>query len=186
MARHIENIQLDKSDDFVHSVMNNYLQKNGFILSDLKGESVYRAGDRFSEGYRYLKWSYANGVLKLEAWLKGPFGRESSLKGLLFYDRKTLYKNSLEDLMAALQQTAPVHSTDNERMAVMSLLLGILAFIIMNPVFCVIFATLSITLAQIGLRSNKSGWAKAGRICAIVSLLTTSILCLTNIFAQFI
>ena len=186
MARHIEHIHLDKSDEFVLSVMNNYLQKNGFILSDWKGESVYRAGDRFSEGYRYLKWSYVNGVLNLEVWLIGLFGRECSLKGLFLYDRKTLYKHSLEDLMAALQQTAPVHSTDNERMAVLSLLLGILAFLVMHPVFCVILAALSLTLAQIGLKSNKSAWAKIGRICATVSLLTTSIICLMSFCTHFI
>lgn len=186
MARHIEHIQLDKSEDFVLSVMNNYLQKNGFTVSEQNGESVYRTGNNYPDGYRYLKWSYANGVLKLEAWMKGLFGKECNLKGLLHYDRKTLYRQSLEDLTAALQQTAPVHSTDSDRMAVLSLLLGILAIIILKPVFCLIFATLSLILAQIGLHSNKAGWAKMGRICAIVSLLTTSIICLMGIFQHII
>ncbi len=186
MARYIEHIHLDKPDDFVLTVMNNYLQKNGFIITDLKNESVYRAGNRFSEGYRNLKWSYVNGVLNLEAWLDGPFGLECNLKGLFLYNRKILYYQSLEDLMAALQQVAPVHSVDNDRMAVISLLLGILAFIIMNPVFCLIFAILSTTLAEVGLKSNKSGLAKAGRICSIVSLLTTSIISLMNLYIQFI
>ncbi len=186
MARHIEHIHLDKPDDFVLTVMNNYLQKNGFSLSDLKGESVYRTGDRFSEGYRYLKWSYTNGVLNLEAWLRGPFGGECNLNGIIHYDRKVLYKQSLEDLLATLKQTAPVHDTDSERMAVLSLLLGIMAFICFNPVLCVIFAVLSLTLAQIGLHSGRAGWAKAGRICSTVSLLTTSIVCLMNLFVQFL
>lgn len=186
MARYFERIQLDKPDDFVLTVMNNYLQKNGFIVSDLKNETVYRAGNRFWDGYRYLKWSYVNGVLNLEAWLAGPFGLEYNLTGILLYDRKTLYHQSLEDLRASLQQIVPVHSVDNERMAVISLLLGILALIIMNPVFCLIFAILSVTLAEIGLKSNKSGLAKAGRICATVSLLTTSIISLMNLYIQFI
>lgn len=180
MARYREHIQLDKPEDFVHTVMNNYLQKNGFIIIDLKNESVYCAGNHFTERSRYLKWSYVNGVLNLEAWLGGPFGLEYSLNGVFLYARKTLYYQSLEDLRAALQQAAPVHSVDNERMAVISLLLGILAFIIMNPIFCLIFATLSTSLAEVGLQSNKSGLAKAGRICAIVSLLTTIVISIIN------
>jgi len=186
MARYIERIQLDKPDDFVLTVMNNYLQKNGFMVSELKNETVYRTGNRLSDGYRYLKWSYVNGVLNLEAWLAGPFGLEYNLKGVLLYDRKTLYHQSLEDLKASLQQIAPVHSVDNERMAVISLLLGILALIILNPIFCLIFAILSATLAEVGLKSNKSGLARAGRICATVSLLTTSVISLINFYIQFI
>lgn len=186
MARHIEHIQLDKPDDFVLSVMNNYLQKNGFVMSDLKGESVYRAGDRFSDGYRYLKWSYTEGALKLEAWLRGPFGSECNLKGPLHFDKKVLYRHSLEELIAALQQTAPLHKSNHEIAAISSLIFGVFAFISFHPVLCVIFATIAVTLAKIGLRSGKAGWAKAGRICATVSLLTTSIVCLMNLYIQFI
>lgn len=186
MARHIEHIHLDKPDDFVLSVMNNYLQKNGFTLSERKEESVYRAGDHFLDGFRYIKWSYTNGVLNLEAWLAGPFGSEWNLKGYIGYAQKRLYRRSLEQLTAALQQTAPVYSTDGRKAAIFSFVFGVLALICMNPAFCIIFAAVSTSLAQIGLISNLSGWAKAGRICAIVSLLTTSIICLMDLAIQLL
>ncbi len=186
MARYTEQIQLDKPEEFVLSVMNNYLQKNGFIMSDLKSESVYRAGDRYSDGYRYLKWSYVNGVLKLEAWIQGPFGMECNFNGFLHYDRKVLYKHSLEKLIAKMQEKSPTYTASYERCAWLAFATGVLAFICFNPIICIIFAPVSVTLARIGLRSNRAGWAKAGRICAIVSLLTTSIVSFMNLYIQFI
>lgn len=186
MARHIEQIQLDKPDDFVLSVMNTYLQKNGFVVSDLKNESVYRAGHRFTDGYRYLKWSYSEGALKLEAWIRGPFGCECSLKGPVYYDKKVLYKDSLAELLMALKQQINLQPVEHNKSAMLSLLFGILAFAAFNPLLCIVFAPIAITLAEIGLRSRRTAWARGGRICAIVSLLTTSIVCFMNLYLQFI
>ena len=74
MARYIQDFYLNQPEDFVAFIMNDYLQKNGFTMSDWKGEPAYRAGDAMMEGYKYLKWSYVNGRFHLEAWLKGTFG----------------------------------------------------------------------------------------------------------------
>jgi len=186
MARHIEHIHLDKPDDFVLSVMNKYLQKNGFSLCDRKGESVYRAGDRYLDGFRYIKWSYIDGTLNLEAWIAGPFDGEWGLKGFVNYSQKQLYKRSLEKLAASLQEIAPVYSNDGRKAALFSFAFGALALVCMNPAFCLVFAPISTSLAQMGLISNLSGWARAGRICAIVSLLTTSIVCLMNLSIQLL
>ena len=70
MARYVRELVLNKPDDFVSFMMNDYLQKNKFSMSDWKGEPAYRAGDAMMEGYKYLKWSYSNGTLHVEAWLK--------------------------------------------------------------------------------------------------------------------
>ena len=57
MARFVQDLALNKPDDFVYFIMNDYLQKNGFVMSDWKGEPAYKAGDGVMEGYKYLKWS---------------------------------------------------------------------------------------------------------------------------------
>ena len=82
MARYVRDLVLNKPDDFVQFMMNDYLQKNSFIMSEWKGEAAYRAGDAMMEGYKYLKWYYRDGVFHLEAWLKGTFGGEWDLRAL--------------------------------------------------------------------------------------------------------
>ena len=76
MARFVRDLVINQPDDFVHFIMNDYLQKNQFIMADWKGEPAYRAGDAMLEGYKYLKWFYSNGALHLEAWIKGTAGGE--------------------------------------------------------------------------------------------------------------
>lgn len=107
MARYIQHIHLKKPDDFVYFIMNDYLQKNEFIMSDWKGEPAYRAGNPMTDGYRYLKWSYQDGFFHLEAWLKGSFGGEWNLEGYTAILVKKPYRESLEALIRVLQQEIP-------------------------------------------------------------------------------
>lgn len=107
MARYIQDVYLGKPDDFVHFIMNDYLKKNGFTMSDWKGEPAYRAGDPMFEGYKYLKYSYTNGNFHLEAWLKGTFGGEWDLEGFVACAQKGPYKSNLNQLIATLQQELP-------------------------------------------------------------------------------
>lgn len=107
VARYTQDVVLNKPDDFVYFMMNDYLQKNGFTMSDWKGEPAYRAGDGFFEGYKYMKWSYANGVFHLEAWLKGTFGGEMGLDGFVGCMMKKPFKDNLTQLISLLQQTLP-------------------------------------------------------------------------------
>ena len=93
MARYIKDVTLNKPDDFVAFIMNDYLQKNSFAMSDWKGEPCYRAGDAMMEGFKYLKWNYTGGVLHLEAWLKGNFGKEMNLDGFCWlFSEKTVQR----------------------------------------------------------------------------------------------
>lgn len=107
MARFTQDVVLNKPDDFVFFMMNDFLQKNGYTMSDWKGEPAYRAGDGFVEAYKYLKWSYNGGVFHLEAWLKGSFGGEWNLDGFVGCLVKKPYKESLMQLIELLQQTIP-------------------------------------------------------------------------------
>lgn len=108
MARYVKDLVLNKPDDFVHFIMNDYLQKNQFSMSDWKGEPAYRAGDAMVEGFKYLKWSYRGGTFHLEAWLRGTAGGEWDLDGMVGALMKKPYKKSLEELFVTLQQEIPV------------------------------------------------------------------------------
>lgn len=108
MARYVRDLVLNKPDDFVQFIMNDYLQKNSFVLSDWKGEPAYRTGDAMMEGYKYLKWHYSGGIFHLEAWMKGTFGGEWNLDGFVGTLQKKPYKESLERLFASLQQPIPM------------------------------------------------------------------------------
>lgn len=196
MARYIQDVYLGKPDDFVHFMMNDYLQKNGFSMSDWKGEPAYRAGDPMLEGYKYLKWSYVNGNFHLEAWMKGTFGGEWDLDGFVGCAQKGPYKNNLNQLIATLQQelprmdmqngaansadgasapvaptVIPVQTVDNHKAATLSLVFGILSLVFCcSPIFSIIFAVLAFSQSRMGQGSSKANLAKAGKICAIVGL----------------
>lgn len=208
MARYVRDLVLNKPDDFVQFMMNDYLQKNSFIMSEWKGEAAYRAGDAMMEGYKYLKWYYRDGVFHLEAWLKGTFGGEWDLSGFVAVLQKKPYRESLEQLFAVLQQplpmpqnmpgqgmpgpgnpgqpyqnTVPVHTVDNSGAATMGLVFGILSvvFAFIIPLVGIILACLGFSRARMGAGSRKSGQAKAGKIFCIIGMIAAIVMWGLNI-----
>ena len=107
MARYVKDLVLNKPEDFVTFIMNDYLQKNQFVVSEWKGEPAYRTGDALIEGYKYLKWSYENGTLHLEAWMKSTFGKEMGLDGFVGALQKKPYREGIEQLFHVLEQAIP-------------------------------------------------------------------------------
>lgn len=200
MARYVKDLVLNKPDDFVAFVVNDYLQKNKFEMSDWNGEPAYRAGDAMVEGFKYLKWSYSGGVFHLEAWLKGTAGGEWDLDGMVGALMKKPYKKSLEQLLDVLQQeipaqnTAPqgnvppqggfeqqvppnpqpipVRTTDNTGAATAALVLGILSVVfgLFIPLVGIILGVVGITQARMGSGSSKAGSAKAGKVLSIIGI----------------
>ncbi len=208
MARYVRDLVLNKPDDFVQFMMNDYLQKNSFIMSEWKGEAAYRAGDAMMEGYKYLKWYYRDGVFHLEAWLKGTFGGEWDLSGFVAVLQKKPYRESLEQLFAVLQQplpmpqnmpgqgmpgpgspgqpyqnTVPVHTVDNSGAATMGLIFGILSvvFAFIIPLVGIILACLGFSRARMGAGSRKSGQARAGKIFCIIGIIAAIVMWGLNI-----
>lgn len=211
MARYIQEIYLNQPDDFVRFIMNDFLQKSGFTMSTWKGESAYRAGDPYIEGYKYLKWSYQNGMFHLEAWLRGTFGGEWNLEGFVGCAIKQPYKDNLTKLITTLQQPIPqgtpvqmpnvqtgptgapnansstvtripVQTTDNHNAATLALVFGILSLVFCwIPVLCILFCILGFTQSRMGNGSSKSGQAKAGKICCIIALSITAVIIVLNI-----
>lgn len=105
MARWIRDELLNQPADFVEFLMNDYLTKNGFLRVTRKGEQVWKEGDGFLTMARFLKYSYENGMLHLEAWT-GAF-RESALTGFVGSLPKKFYRESLEELIRLLHQPIP-------------------------------------------------------------------------------
>ena len=199
MARFTRDLVLNKPDDFVQFIMTDFLQKNQFEMSDWKGEAVFRAGDAMVEGFKYLKWTYNGGVFHLEAWLKGMGGGEMDLDGFVGTLQKKPYKDSLEQLFAALQQPLPangpqdmnpqgaapqggpqpipVQTVDNSGAATLALVFGIISIILalLFPLGGIILAALGFTRARLGSGSSKAGMAKVGKILCIIGLVVAVI-----------
>ena len=194
MARYVREVVLNKPGDFVQFIMDDYLQKNGFIMSDWKGEPAYRTGDAAIEGYKYLKWGYMNGVFHLEAWMKGTFGGEWNLDGFVGTLQKKPYKESLEQLLAVLQQPlpqegqmpggypVPVQTVDNSGAATMALVLGILASILgfVIPIVGILLGCIGFSRGRMGAGSSKAGMATAGRILSVVGIIISIVMWVFN------
>ena len=211
MARYVRDLVLNKPDDFVQFMMNDFLRKNSFVMSDWKGEPAYRTGDAMMEGYKYLKWNYSGGIFHLEAWMKGTFGGEWNLDGFVGTLQKKPYKASLEQLFAALNQpipmnqagvpeqvnpmpnVVPVQTVDNSSAATMGLVFGIfsLIFAFLIPLVSILLACLGFSRARMGAGSSKAGLAKAGKILCIIGIIAAivmwglNILTLSASFARF-
>ena len=202
MARYVKDLVLNKPEDFVSFMMNDYIQKNQFAMSDWNGEPAYRAGDAMLEGYKFLKWSYENGTLHLEAWMKGTAGGEWNLDGFVGTLQKKPYKNSLEQLFTALQQEIPegqnisggqngqpgaqpipVQTVDNTSAAVQALVLGILSlvFSFIIPLISILLAVIGFARARMGSGSSKAGMAKAGKVLCIIGVVVAIIMWVLNI-----
>lgn len=203
MARYVKELALNKPEDFVQFIMNDYLRKNGFVMADWKGEPAYRTGDAMMEGYKYLKWYYNNGVFHLEAWMKGTFGGEWNLDGFVGTLQKKPYRESLEQLFEALKQplpmeqgmaagqggmpgnpgqpyqnVVPVHTVDNSGAATMGLVFGILSivFAFLVPIVSILLACLGFSRARMGAGSRKAGQAKAGKILCIIGIIAAIVM----------
>ena len=210
MARYVKDIVLNKPEDFVNFIMQDYLRKNQFVMSEWKGEPAWRAGDGVVEGFKYLKWSYFNGMFHLEAWLRGTAGGEMGLDGVVGVLMKKPYRESLEQLFVVLQQelqTPPqgqqsqagpqsqagqqpqpiyVQTTDNTKAATGSLIFGVLSVILcIIPIAAIILGVLAVSRARMGMGPSQAGKAKAGRVLGIIGICLGILLWVLNILLIF-
>ena len=100
MGRYIQDANINQPLDVVSMTMEDYIYHNRYIRTDWNGEPVYQCIDASGKD-RYLKWSYVNGTLHVEAWMKGAFGEEADLNGI--GKEKKEYKDSIENLIAKLR-----------------------------------------------------------------------------------
>lgn len=198
MAKYVKELELNKPESFVTFIMEDYLKKNNFQMSTWKKESVYRTGDWMMEGYKYLNWSYINGVLRVEAWMKGTFGGEMGLTGFVGAVQKAPYRKGLEQLFEVLQQelpdggadgalasqAIPVRTVDDTGAATMALILGIVSIpaSLFIPLVGLICACVGYSRGRMGSGSSNAGMAKAGKVLSIIGALVAAGMYVLNIF----
>lgn len=187
MARWIRDEVLNQPTDFVDFLMNDYLTKNGFLRVTRKGEQVWKEGDGFLTMARFLKYSYENGMLHLEAWT-GAF-RENAMTGFVGSLPKKFYRESLEELIRLLHQPIPqggmgeqgqpivVQVPDHSGPAVPALVCSILGIVtgLLIPIIGLIFSGIGMSMGQRARNSSKYSTAKTavilGTIGMVLSLL---------------
>ncbi len=104
MGRYIVKFELRQPIDVVSMLMDDYIYHNRFIRGDWNGEMVYFMKDNHGKE-RYFQWHYTDGVIYMEAWLKGSFGKERDLKGMGASGRE--FRQSIENLIRRLKTQSP-------------------------------------------------------------------------------
>lgn len=95
--------------DLVQFVTEDFFAKEGFTLINYKGEMVWKKGIGMLAAPQYIKLSYQNGWIHLEAWLKyailpGVYCGEMGLDGFMGFAIKDALRNKVNTLMALLCQ----------------------------------------------------------------------------------
>lgn len=113
MSRFRTQIQLNKPADFVDYIMQDFLGKELFNFRELKGEGVWQLGQGFLSCPQVIKYTYQNGLLTLEAWLRfallpGVYIGEMGLTGFYGAALKSVLKNKVNNLLYLLNQPLPL------------------------------------------------------------------------------
>ncbi len=106
------NIPLNKPTEFVDLIMKDYLTKKNFKQTKDKGESFWQQGIGALTAPKCLRYTYTNGNLNLEVWLRIPllpyvYCGEMDLTGFYGVAIKVAYKKEIEDVIKLLQQELP-------------------------------------------------------------------------------
>lgn len=112
MSRFRTEIQLNKPADFVDYIMQDFLTKELFNFRELKWEGVWQLGQGFLSAPQIIKYSYQNGTLTLEAWLRfalfpGVYLGEMGLSGVFGALPKSVLRNKVNQLLYLLNQPLP-------------------------------------------------------------------------------
>lgn len=103
MSRYINDVRLDQPIDVVSMLLEDFIYHNRFSRTDWNGEMVYWRKDSHGTE-QYMKWFYADGVFHVEAWLKGPLGREMDLDGVGGGAGRREFRRALEELIERLRR----------------------------------------------------------------------------------
>lgn len=196
METHFQVI-LNKPDEIICSVMQDYLQKNNFVFIQKDYEAYWRGGEVFFSNYKCLFWSYDKGELTINAWVtnigSGKKDLTSNITGKSF-------KKSLENLIEYLKnlpdsedsslanplnnnssaaptqenttQTLPPLEDPRRNAADIALILGIIGIVLslFTPLIAFFFAIAA--LIQAGKCSNSpyKERAKAANICGLITI----------------
>lgn len=106
MSRSIYDYTINKPDDFIQFVSNDFFKKEGFQLINYKGEQLWKRGTGMVTAANYIKLQYGNGVIHIEAFIKS-FG-EQNLEGFYGAIPKSQLKSRVDTLVNLLNQPIAV------------------------------------------------------------------------------
>ena len=107
MARYIKEIELGIAPEKVEEILGDFLQENEFYRTTWKGEACYTADFSVLKEVQFLKYSYENGVLHFEAWLRDGASKEQGLTGMGAMDLKKPYLEAVLSLLGRCIQESP-------------------------------------------------------------------------------
>ena len=191
MARYVNEIVLNKPDDFVHYIMNDYITKCGFKPKTKKGEQILQDGSGFLTAPRFLKYSYFNGVLHIEAWLNSGFGGEMNLEGTYVFAIKKAYKDELNEIINLLCQPLPqvnpsggynmpvtVYTFDTSKKALPGLLLGIFGTVaaFLLPLIGLLLSGFGFVYSKKATHSTKHSMANVGMVFSVLGIVLSIVM----------
>lgn len=120
MARYTTNIVLNKPEDFVNFIIKDFMIKEGFNFKAYNGENVWQLGNGWLTSPQFIKTTYVNGTITIEAWLKfawlpGVYSGEMDLNGFVGALIKNALKEKLNSLINLLRQSLPNEANLNSQ-----------------------------------------------------------------------
>lgn len=108
MSRYHNEFISSKSDSQLQIIADDYFSKEGFKLINYKGQMVFKKGVGFLTAPQYIRLSFQNSNVVLEAFLKYPiligvYVGEMGLKGFFAAVPKGLLKSKVATLESLLR-----------------------------------------------------------------------------------
>ncbi len=160
VSRYIREIDLQLPEDEVRGLIDSFLKGNGFYRDEWQGKICWTADYGMNTGVSPLRvteantrlyffdYTYENGKLHFEAWVKDGKKKEMGLTGWYLWQLKTPYANLVSSLEKELIDKLPQDSglrlqaedsvyleNSSRRMSKAYLLLGIVGILVMITTF---------------------------------------------------
>lgn len=108
MARYINEIATTKGMDTVRFVAEDFFFKEGFVKTKYKGEDVWKKGIGILSAPQFIKFTYAEGKVYLQAWLKyailpGVYCGEMGITGAFAFAIKKVLASRVKNLEALIK-----------------------------------------------------------------------------------
>lgn len=160
MSRYIREIDLQLPEDEVQGLIDGFLKRNGFYRDEWQGKICWTADYGMNTGVSPLRvteantrlyffdYTYENGKLHFEAWVKDGKKKEMGLTGWYLWQLKTPHANLVSSLEKELIDKLPLDSelrlqaedsvyleNSSRRMSKAYLLLGIVGILVLITTF---------------------------------------------------
>lgn len=213
MSRYIADYTINKPDDLIKFIAEDFLTKEGFRQTVYKGETVWKKGVGAVSAPQFIKLQYGQGNVHLEAWIKS-FG-EHGVTGFYGALPKSELNSRVQTLVRLLSQEIPatqapiptgataadsfakesptpapvpvaVHNPTNK--ATISIITGILSILtsLFIPLIGVILGIIAISTGRVGKQSTAKGLASAGFVTGIIGLVISAAIWILNFVLSFV